>query len=439
MLFITQHFLSPGKYYSFTVIEAGQLNAEPYNTSGVIDGYGLTASDIFALLIFIYGFRTWIISCASGIKLQFVQYISNPLSKFVLFCWTMYFVLSFYSSAYISFYPIFSLVNLFQYCKIFIFYIVISYLFAQKGQLHLVNFAWLISGVSVLNVGIAITQFIHDVEKSLLAEQYVRLYSSTEQALRISAPSGFYLHSNEFALFCLLWSFLLMYIYRKTKQKLLIIIIAINLLGVLISQSRTAWLLCLLTFGALLLHQKKRIVDYIKKHHRALLYGFVYFVLIIAFTYPRLATLQYTFEGGSASVRLEMLTEGLSALQQNPWFGYGVHTGVHLLYELFPWGYIQNFPFEIHNAYIQVSLESGLMGALFFFLPFFVILRKLFLGVVAFQGPIRYFLMLGSFLLGTILVYYIFQPHGGRLEVPLLGIMVSFSGNLLLYENQKFT
>lgn len=435
LLFITQHFLSPGKYYSFTLIEAGQLLTEPYRTFGIIDGYGLTASDIFAGLLIVYYFRSWLSSFFTKKKYYLFLYMNNSVNKFILLCWAVYVIISIYSSFYFSFYPVFSLVNLLQYGKIFVFFITFFYIFTQRKKTLLRNSGLLISGFSLANFFIAAIQFVRDVSKTFSAERNISYYTSTEQELRISAPTGFYLHSNQFALFSLLWVLILAYIYQRTKQKFLLYIIALNVLGVLISQSRTVWFICIVITSVIVWRQKHQIIKFAKTHQRKMLYSALCALIFISGMLPRISALQYTFEGGSGSIRLNMLSEGLEALQLNPWMGYGVHTGVRILHELFPWGYIQNFPFEIHNAYLQMSLESGIIGAFFFFIPFFVLFRKNISKNRRFYPPTKFVMMLHVFLIGAIIVYYIFQPHGGRLEIPLLGVIVAFSSSKFYHAN----
>jgi hypothetical protein len=212
-------------------------------------------------------------------------------------------------------------------------------------------------------------------------------------------------------------------VYTKTKNRIYLPIIGLGVLGILMSQSRTAWgftIVILLVLGTI---HRQAIHQYIGRHTKVVLYGILAMLAIGFFASSRIRTLQYTFSGGSGAIRRAMIEEGTQVLQQNLWIGHGIHTGVRLLYEYFPGGYIQDFPFDIHMGYLQMALESGVLGVLFFFFPFLIALRGSILMATNKRGsnmfPITHILCFG-----TIFLYYVLQPHGGRLEIPLLGIIL---------------
>lgn len=424
--FITQHFLSPGKYYSFTLIEAGLLRAEPYYTQGLIDGYGIVASDILLMIMCIYYIRRFILGVYTKKK-------SNSLiNRLIISCWVAYIVYSLYSSLYFSYYPFFSIVNLLQYSKIIFFYIIFSELFESERTTRIYKFPYVLSGFSIANSLIGFYHFIVDAQKTILSDRYVGMYTSVEHELRIAAPKGLYLHSNEFALFSLVWMVLLVYYSTYQNNIYVKLAIAFNLLSIILSQSRTVWALTILFIALLGYQAHTKILTFIHHHKRSSIYiGLIALLCVWAVT-PRILSLQYTFDGGSGSIRTRMVEEAIEAISTNPWIGYGINTGVHTLFDKNPDGYLQDFPFDVHNGYLQMAIESGVVGVVLFFFPLVYLVRyyseKMYTAVHK-----NY--VLGAFTLSLLLMYYIVQPHGGRLEIPMIGIAVSFSAHILNHDN----
>lgn len=424
LLFLTQHFLSPGKYYSFTLIEAGILRSEPYKSSGIVDGYGLLTSDIFALFILIYFVRLIILRDPHVMYQRVRVFFNDSFNRFLFSCWMIYVIVTLYSSLFLSFQPAFSVVNLLQFSKIVIFYIVFSLLFSKTMPALSARVGELLSGFSLGNAVLGIGHFLSDIQLSFLGGKPTEFYSSVEYESRLSSPKGYYLHSNEFALFSLVWALILTRIYQTSKSKIVLLAIALNVICVLISQSRTIWFIasCLL-----FIHVRSNLkkIQILLKNGRTKLYAILAVVILSTLTIPRIVSIRYSGQEGSLSIRSDMIKEGMEIFRMNPWTGFGAHTGVHVMLEYIPWGYIQDFPFEIHNAYLQMALESGIIGIVSFFLPFLVLVRSNMLGLV-YQHAVKKAWFFNPFLIEALLVYYIVQPHAGRLEIPLLGVLLAF-------------
>ncbi len=436
LLFITQHFLVPGKYYSFVLFDIHKIRAFPYYNTGIIEGYGLIASDIFALLTLLYIIR--IIVVTSSKEHGHVLFVLKaPFTKLVLLCWTVYFFISLYASLQYSFNLTFSIVNLLQYGKLIVFYLGAGMVLAnaQKGWGLLVS---VISGISIANAVLAGFQFISDFKIFSLGERYTPFYSSPEANARLSTLSGTYIHQHEFAFFLLLWSVILGYVYMQTKQKWLVGVIFLNMLSIILSQSRSVWTILFLIIFFLYFLYKSSIQKALYNNQKLILRIIICATITAFMLGPRLLSLQYTLDDGSGSIRLQMLAEGFETLKQNPWVGFGVRSGMHILNEYFPRGYLQDFPREIHMAYLQMALESGVLGVFFFFLPFLLALRGGILNIA--RGDKRKNLYLVCVLLfGSVFLYYTFQPNVGRHDIPLLGIILSIYMHATLYEkNNKF-
>lgn len=434
MLFITQHFLSPGKYYSFILFDIHKIRAFPYYNTGVTEGYGLVASDIFALLTLLYIIRVIIVTSSKEHK-HALSVLKASFTKFLLLCWAIYAFISLYSSFQYSFNLTFSIVNLLQYSKLIVFYLSAGMILAnaQRGWGRLVS---IVSGISIANAALAGIQFISDFKIFSLGERYTPFYSSPEVNARLSSLSGTYIHQHEFAFFLLLWSVILGYVYMQTKQKWLVGVIFLNVLSIILSQSRSVWMILFSIIFFLYLLYKSSIKKALYDNQKLILRIIICTAITVFMLGPRLLSLQYTLDDGSGSIRLQMLAEGLETLKQSPWVGFGIRSGMHILNEYFPRGYLQDFPREIHMAYLQMALESGVLGVFFFFLPFLLAFRGGVLNMA--RNNKRGNLYLVSVLLfGTVFLYYTFQPNVGRHDIPLLGIILSIYMHATLYENVK--
>ncbi|OGG11762.1 hypothetical protein A2Z00_05345 [Candidatus Gottesmanbacteria bacterium RBG_13_45_10] len=118
-----------------------------------------------------------------------------------------------------------------------------------------------------------------------------------------------------------------------------------------------------------------------------------------------------------------MITEGAAALREHLYTGYGVNTIVRVLSEYFPKGYVRDFPYAVHLGYLQMALESGVVAMIFFFLPFFVQLRRNALALM--QTGFRRHHALSLMLVLSILIYYCLQPYAGAQELPFLGLFLA--------------
>lgn len=419
LFFVTSFFLSPGKFYSFLVIPAGKVIIEPYFSQGLSDGFGFVASDFIAIaLVFFFVWKFF----KKTAKLQSINTLfKNDLST-ALLSLGCFFVVGLYSAFFTSLNRTFSIVNLLQYQKIFIFLLATIYLLKKYSQGKVILEKLIVSTL-VFNFFLSFLQLLGHLDSTFHSS--LNLESSVQPDDQSFLPriKGIFLASNELALFLSIFYGLLLHMNAKKYYKLLWIILF--LLGVLLTQSRTVWIeliFCIIVFQGMELKNRLQKIWSQKEILFKKFWGvfFVSFAIILFILLPRLLALQYTFEGGSGSIRLEMIRDGWQIFQNSPIFGYGANTNVLILFDQIPLGAVSKFPQPIHMAYLQMALETGFLGSFFFFFPFVYFLYKLLK-----SSQIKRDWLLAA-ILTFLLIYYIFQPHGGRLEIPLLGILLAY-------------
>lgn len=423
IFFITLHFLYPGKYYTFQLFNPWQIRAFPFYSTGITEGYGITASDIVAMLLIIYLVRN--INTVHQINLKKIW--ENSFVRLTIISWLLYICLSLYSSVNNSFFPAFSVVSLMQYSKVILtfFSTIILLNRYSNGMIVLSELSF---GIVSASVFLAASQFITGISNTLQGERYFPQYFASEVAMQYASPTGVYLHTRMFALFLLLWGlvFFISHLQKNYAMYKYAIIICVS--GIVISQSRTVWTIAICIGIILMIQQKTHILKMIQNRRLFIIRTLMLGSIILFTMWDRFSSLRYTFDNGSGAIRVRMIDEGINVLRNNYWFGYGIRTGVHTLYQYFPHGYIQDFPFDIHVGYIQMAIESGVIATFFFFLPFIWLFKKTLITTTTkkTQWETRLPILLS---LTTIFLYYIVQPHGGRYELPLLGIFIAVLSN----------
>jgi len=402
---------------------------EPFLSKGVTDGYGFISSD-FVALGFIF-FLIWEHFRLHQVRI-FSYFKKFPTLKPILWSLLCFFVFGLYSSIFTSFFPTFSLVNLFKYQKITILFLsTLILLSSVKNGKKLLG--KILSTALLFNFFISIPQFFGQL--SGLFHSSLNLNNSVQLDDQSFIPrvSGVFLHPNEFGFFIALWFLLLIHIDKRRFTQPIWLLPTL-VLGVL-SQSRSVWLgliICATIFQFKAIYKKTKTVwkersVFLKKYWFLLSLAVLILVFVLS---PRLLALRYTLNEGSGAIRVKMISEGWELIQSSPLWGYGVGTNVMILYDQFPLGSMIKFPREVHMAYIQLALEVGVVGAFFFFFPFLFLLYKLLKERKSSNWPL-------SISLTFTLIYYIFQPHGGKLELPLLGVTLAYICFLLTKNHSK--
>jgi O-antigen ligase len=267
----------------------------------------------------------------------------------------------------------------------------------------------------------------------------VAYYGASDAVNGFFRVVGTYGHPNQFALIlCLMLSLIIPNMFMAKWSKYVVgLIVSIPI--IILSQSRSGWISLFSVVILTLFMYKAKILKIINK------IGAIRFYLVMILTilgtsvvlFPRLIASYNAFsQSAGATLRIEMQKEALSAIKINPLAGYGIGTNEPILLSLFPNGYVYTFPAPIHMFYLQMALESGLVGLFAFLFPFLYILRCIINMYTQHSQKItlatknNVFVFLAGFCaFGT---YYLFQPHQGYIEFPLIGIILGF-GTLFIY------
>ena len=421
--FTTLPFLAPGKYYSFPILEIGQVKVEPFFSNGMIEAYGLVLSDVLAVvLVFL------------SLRMLFAQRKKLKLSKFLIMTcvsWIFYVLITLIFSIFLSPYPLFSIVHTFQFGKLLMGAVGIWTLFQTQKKPKQIMVA-IITSMLLFHSVFSFQQLISKFTNIRNNQQGSELTDVIEDESFFPRVQGQFLFANQLGLFCF-WSFLIvMYSWLidgpSWMSKLSMPLLLFNLI---FSQSRSAWLVMFVVVSGLAFYYRTTVKRWLKKTFQNNIDGKVIAITllggiaVLGVLVPRLIATRYSFDedGGSGGIRLQMIKEGFSVFRQLPLIGYGANTNVIIMARFFPDGYITSFPFAVHFSYLQMALESGLQGAVFFFLPIVLLVRR---------GLKRFFVYLNLrnlfqvfFGVGT-LIYYFFQPYTGRVELPLLGCFFLF-------------
>lgn len=417
---ITSQFLEPGKYYSFVLIDIGAIRQEPFFSQGILEGYGLVLSDILAIGL---GLILLSLKLRRAITDQTRINTQNALSYLFVACWILVWLLGLYGSSGLAYYPTFSTLNLFQYMKIIVGFIATLVILGGPNRSQVLA---LLAGMFLFQTVLGSAQSLGQFNALLANQDYVRYYESVEGSQEKLRATGLFLHANQYGLFALIGLLVFMgYSRRVTAPSKLALLqigwLCLGLLAIVLSQSRTVWLLLALNSVVLIFTHRKLLQIVAKRLHLTLvkmrLLSGLGLLPILFIVLPRLALLRHSFDQGSGSIRLRMISEGWLALHQSPWLGFGVNSNVHTLFRLFPDGYVQDFPYAVHTAYLQLALEIGVPGMLIFFMPWLILLKRLLLKPRDNLIPVL--------IISNLLVYYLIQPHGGRLELPMLGILLA--------------
>lgn len=419
----TLPFFNPNKYYTLEVIRTQNF------IRGIkieyLLGYGINLANIMFLIAGIGALRNVVLHNTIFLlgKFRFILPVFLVVIGFYL--------LNLITSVYISPFPIASIVWLVQYMQLYVIALFTLYVFICDRKHFTTIYSVLIALIS-LQVILSLWQFMKQSSVGLPIE-YVRgtfFAMGLDENNALYRVSGTLLFSNQLAFVLALLLTIILPFGFKTKNVFILLIGVLSIITVVLTQSRSIWLaLCLLSFFSYAVYIKDatwlfRLID----RKRLFVYGLILFIGLSIIIIPRIIlSANAGYEGAGIPVRIKMIAEGLEALSQSPWFGYGIGTNEYVLFKLFPNGVMSTFPAAVHQAFVQILLEVGIIGVLLFVLPFIYILRLILVQILppVHKTATSYSL---TFLAGMCVcfIYYLFQPHVGIVEFPFIGIILGF-------------
>jgi hypothetical protein len=427
MTIFSFQFFVPNKYYDVIVIPATAIDLLGFK-DGYLIGYGLHIGNIMLGISFIIFLRK--IFTVNKFLLRRFIYISWPILLGLL----GFYCISVYSSNRFSPFSSLSIVWILQYSQLF--YCALLLIYVQLFNKENFKYIFLTCGVSLIfQFGIALLQFIKQSTVGLPIEaSYGSFFGfGLDENNALFRVQGTFMFHNQLGLINLLLSIIIIPAIFRNRKRLYIIPLFFSLLTTILTQSRsvmvgTVFLVYFMTKVYTL--ELKQIIHWIGVR-RLFIYGTLLCLSLSYVLIPRLLlTANTLYTGAGTPVRLELLSEGFDAFMQNIWLGYGVGTNEYTLYSLFPNGIIRTFPAAIHFALLQLGLEIGMIGVLFFLFPFLWIFRKSLIYFAKASRDYKFVFWMGSI---AIIVYYSILPHVGMFEFPYVGLVLGF-GYISIYE-----
>ena len=270
---------------------------------------------------------------------------------------------------------------------------------------------------------------------------------SDENALQFR-PVGLQNHANNNAADLLLYfstSLLLFLILTKYKEKIFpvdlpILSFVLAVIAVLLTQSRAAYIALVIIFICVALEYFKTMRVYaIKKFQwlmniRYLRFGiYILSFLLFFIIFDRALYSVFSFSsGGGVEIRDELFKEAIELFKANTYFGVGNGMFIPALFNFNPSGIIVRFPESVHNGFMLILLERGLLAAASLFLLMLFVFRSLVSSYISTKNwlPLQILLIQAS-----LCIVMLFHPIS-LLLTPVLLVVLLFS-DMNLETNSK--
>ncbi len=416
--------INPGKYYEQELLGISQITNILAFDSGRYVSYGINLTSIFLSICLVLVFAEYF---KSKNKKGVIKHLIEKNTYLVIAAFG--FLISGLGTS-IVFSPFVSLSSVWtiQYSQIFL----VGFLFYFFWRSHPNNSKLFYSTISVmiiLQTLISIGQFIKQSTLGLPIEVYLdkQFYYGADEISSLARVVGTFYYPNGYAFIAnLIICFLLPKAFKKNSLYTLAVLA--GYLSIALTQSRSNWISAFAIFVVyynVYLKNYKNILKFVNK--RAFLYLTLIIVAALSFVVtPRLLiSANFYNENGGWELRSKMFTEGWEAFYNSPWFGFGAGTNETVLNSYFPDGVTSVFPLPVLLAPLQMLLEFGLIGCLFFIIPAYIVLRRIFNKLAKGLSLVSDNLVFTYICANVvILVHYFFQNHYGAMEFTFLGLVL---------------
>lgn len=372
-LAISNFFYFPLKRYEIQLIPGRYLfGAGSLFRQGLLAVYGVNVSDVLTfLLISLTLGRVFFLR--ERLAHFFILIRKSKLVLGVLFCWTGYCLIAFFSSTYYSAFPEYSTAVSLQSSKMLVMLLATAYAFSKKEK-QIFNFYIVVFAVLTFQTVFALLSL-------LLKGQNINILLGDPELTFIPRATSLIGHPNLDALFSAVLLIFLLPFFKLTNKIVVTLSFLFVLASIIFFQSRTIWLgigLAFLPFIRILPREfidLKRII--IKKIKKISKIGFIVGAVLSVIIVERLINsgLFFTSYGGGG-LRLIMLKEGIEAVQESPFWGYGTQLTVVELLNRSVQSYTSYFPVSIHLVPLEIAVESGVVAVLLFLIPFYLYMRQ---------------------------------------------------------------
>ncbi len=406
-----------GKWYTVEAIPGRLMENEVYRF-GYLTGWGITPYHVILLFLLIGMIRFEAFE-------EFNKTIKKIFHHKLLSCSVIGYIILALISSIKS--PFFSTSMILAVQQAIIIVMIFSTLhIINTSQQYKRRISTLLAGMITFQSVISIMQFVKQSTIRLGVESYQSAgIGQSPDSPQFFRPLGTYTNANQLGILILTQTTLYLALTWKEKNNfrnfLYFVPILLSCLTILLSNSRTVWSAALIGIIVIVNKYKRTLIAKLKRveWRSYVAYFSVLSVSVILLISPRLAlTINTFYKGAGIETRLELIKEGLYASQFNLWIGTGVGTNEATIIKYFPRGIISIFPTAVHNAYIQILVDSGIFAMILFFMIFLSGFSLKVKKVNNFEG------LLVKINLLAIMIYYVFQPHIALLEFPLLGIIL---------------
>ncbi len=422
----TLQYLNPAKSYPVMVISKFKEVVLDYKL-GYLKDYSLNTSNIFLIITMAIAIRMLIINR------KYINLFKDSKLLLTVFSFVAFFVCGYLSSYNMSPYFTASFFWLLQYSQLYLVAILIYILYKLNRRDYSLLIYVVVSSV-LLQTIVSFIQFIRQSSLGLIFERGQLVQWSVgdlDMIGNLYRVYGSFSHPNELGLIMVLLLCVIFPYVSKKNAKIYHFAAILGGVVVLLTQSRSAWIGLFLSVVILIrqyYYKINALLHTITTNRRIIIYSSIILVLLSYVVIPRILLSTTIFsKSGALEIRVDMLRESREAIKLSPLIGFGVGTNESILYELFPRGFMRDFPSAVHTGFIQLILEVGIFGFVAFILPFVVVfylqLRNIFLGDYINQDNKRH---IYTYISGIIVfcMYYLFQPHWGQYDFAYLGIIL---------------
>ncbi len=289
-------------------------------------------------------------------------------------------------------YVFFSLVYVFKEISVIMWLVVALHIMTEKKAIIFHNLLATFAALFGIEIIVGILQLIKGGYLGIHSERahYIAVFGQgNDEVVGAVRISGLWNHPNALAywLFQLLFSIamIVLVVFKKLfTNKLLPYFILLLLLISSLTLSRVA--MATLGIGCLMFSKELvLIINQLRLSLQKHMNIFHWIVLILAAICSglifvrvgsRILASQYVFlSSGGVSTRLDQYREGLNLFSINPIFGHGPGMFTAALHRWLPEGTIEYFPERVHNAFILIAAESGLLVLLLQVLILFLLFQ----------------------------------------------------------------
>lgn len=202
-----------------------------------------------------------------------------------------------------------------------------------------------------------------------------------EEIRFVFRPLGTFFHSNYLGIFIAsLLPLIFIEIVLSRKVNLFTISYFFGLIALFLTLSRTGWLAFFFSslFLLYVLEYKFKIDLFKIFSFKKLLIILLLGLPLIFYSLPRIGRTVYTFgQEGGMMLRIKQTKEVVQLIKQNPLTGVGAGMSVVEAIEAKPHGVFASFPSTIHNFYLLLAVEGGLISLLLLSLLTYLALKKI--------------------------------------------------------------